>query len=385
MELFVSNIVQPGIVHLVLPKKAAAAKACRKLLAMPNSPERVADMINKLSNIMFQDEENKFTRYEWILLILEKIFQNEPFSEDLEAFLGDAQDTVKVKDKGDAVKTGESHNLDGVDFRDEDFSDLGIPDFDELFDKAENQFTDMEENLKNLKDLSSEFLIAVELLLDLNNTKRENVEVTIDVDGEGMSFTKFTDSILNGDLLEKFSFDQLMSMMFALPPGVIEKLLKKLDDMFFQSVLKRKFYNLSLKRYLGRISYYKDSESDNNYLKAKLDDYQSFATQANTKIGFIEKETKSILDIKAAVDEHLGAEVDVQAQLEAAAKTPEEKRMDAAARELSDANEPSVDDSVAQDQTFRAKSDTPETEKSATKEAASSKKDKEAPAPTPDD
>ena len=126
-----SNIVQPGVVHLVLPKKAAAAKACRKLLAMPNSPERIADMINKLSNIMFQDEENKFTRYEWILLILEKIFQNEPFSEDLEAFLDDAQDTVKVKD--DAVKADESHNIDGVDFRDEDFSDLGIPDFDELF------------------------------------------------------------------------------------------------------------------------------------------------------------------------------------------------------------------------------------------------------------
>ena len=383
MELFVSNIVQPGIVHLVLPKKAAAAKACRKLLAMPNSPERVADMINKLSNIMFQDEENKFTRYEWILLILEKIFQNEPFSEDLEAFLDDAQGAVK--DKGDAGNTGESHDIDGVDFRDEDFSDLGIPDFDELFDKAESQFTDMEENLKNLKDLSSEFLIAVELLLDLNNSKREKLEVMIDVDGESMSFTKFTDSILNGDLLEKFSFDQLMSMIFALPPGVIEKLSKKLDDMFFQSVLKRKFYNLSLKRYLGRISYYKDSESDNNYLKAKLDDYQSFATQANKKIGLVELETKSILDIKSAVSDHLGAEVDVKAQAEAAAKTPEEKRMDAAARELSDANEPSVDDSVAQDQIFRAKSDVPAAEKSAAKEAASSKKDKDAPAPTPDD
>lgn len=378
-----SKTVQPGIVHLVLPKKAAAAKACRKLLAMPNAPERIADMINKLSNIMFQDEENKFTRYEWILLILEKIFQNEPFSEDLEEFLDDAQDAVK--DKGG--NTDEAHSIDGVDFRDQDFSDLGIPDFDELFDKAESQFTDMEENLKNLKDLCAEFLIAVELLLDLNNTKRENLEVMIDVDGESMSFTKFTDSILNGGLLEKFSFDQLMSMIFALPPGAIEKLLKKLDDMFFQSVLKRKFYNLSLKRYLGRISYYKDSESDNNYLKAKLDDYQSFATQANTKIGLAEKETKTILNIKSAVDEYLGAEVDVQAQAEAAAKTPEEKRMDAAARELTDANEQSVDDSIAQDQTFRANSDDPEAQESATKtkESASIKTDKEVTAPTPDD
>jgi hypothetical protein len=348
MEILVSNIVQPGIVHLVLPKKAAAARACRKLLAMPNSPERVADLIDKLSRIMFQDEENKFTRYEWILLILEKIFQNEPFSEDLEVFLDQAQDVVDGKDTS-AVK---NQNIDGVDFRDEDFSDLGIPDFDELFDKAENQFSDMKENLKNLKDLCAEFLIAVEVLLDLNSTKRDQLEDMIDVNGESMSFTKFTDSILNGDLLEKFSFDQLMSMMFALPPGVIEKLLKKLDDMFFQTMLKRKFYNLSLKRYLGRISYYKSSEADNDYLKAKLEDYQTSATQAHEKINLIETETTQILDIKAAVDEHLGAEVDVKAQAEVAAKTPEEQRLDAAVKELPAVEQPSVVE--PQEQTFRS-------------------------------
>ena len=44
-------------------------------------------------------------------------------------------------------------------------------------------FKNTSDLLKNLKDLCAEFLIAVELLLDLNNTKRENLEVMIDVDG----------------------------------------------------------------------------------------------------------------------------------------------------------------------------------------------------------
>ena len=323
-----SKVVNPGTVHLILPKKAAAAKACRKLLAMPNSPERVADLINKLSGIMFKDEENKFIRYEWILLILKEIFRNEPFTEDLEAFLDQAQDTI------DSKSASESQSIDGVNLSEEDFSDLGIPDFDELFDKAENQFTDMEENLKNLKDLCSEFLLAVEILLDLNNTKRDQLEQMIDVNGQSISFSNFMDSFLNGDMLENFSFDQLMSMIFALPPGVLEKLLNKLDDMFFQSMLKRKFYNLSLKRYLGRISYYKESESENDYLKSKLEDYQQAATQANEKIGLIEKETKQILKVKSAVEEHIGAEVDVQAQADAATKTPEELKLDEVLKSL---------------------------------------------------
>ena len=115
-----SKVVNPGTVHLILPKKAAAAKACRKLLAMPNSPERVADLINKLSGIMFKDEENKFIRYEWILLILKEIFRNEPFTEDLEAFLDQAQDTI------DSKSASESQSIDGVNLSEEDFSDLGI-------------------------------------------------------------------------------------------------------------------------------------------------------------------------------------------------------------------------------------------------------------------
>jgi hypothetical protein len=68
MEFIMSRkVVNPGTVHLVLPEREAAARACRKLLAVPGSPERVADMIHKLSGIMFKDEERKFIRYEWIL------------------------------------------------------------------------------------------------------------------------------------------------------------------------------------------------------------------------------------------------------------------------------------------------------------------------------
>ena len=44
--------------------------------------------------------------------ILEKIFQNEPFSEDLEAFLDASQDTVSLAQKGGETNTDKKQNID---------------------------------------------------------------------------------------------------------------------------------------------------------------------------------------------------------------------------------------------------------------------------------
>ena len=69
--------------------------------------------------------------------------------------------------------------------------------------------------------------------------------------------------------------------------------------------MKRKFYNLSLTRYLGRVSYYKSSEKDNPYVKEKIDDYQEFANSVDNKIAAVEHETAHILELSEAVKGHI--------------------------------------------------------------------------------
>jgi len=301
MEFIMSRkVVNPGTVHLVLPEREAAARACRKLLAVPGSPERVADMIHKLSGIMFKDEERKFIRYEWILLIMEKIFENEPFSDDLDAILDD-----KLGDDAKKDKPINPYRPEGYSVKEDDFSDFHIPDFEDLFDKSEGQFANEEEYLEVLKDVCADFLTSVQLLLDVNFSKKEGNDIIVSLDGTDVSFTKFMDEFSNGDLLERFSIDQLLGMLIALPPGVLEKISKRLDEFFFQGVMKRKFYNLSLKRYLGRITYYKKNESDNPYFKDKVTDYQTIANSVSKKISKNETNTSILLDFKDAISTYI--------------------------------------------------------------------------------
>ena len=300
IDELVTDHLNPSTVYLDLPNDAAAAKACRKLMAMPNSPERVADMLDKLTSIMFKDEENKHTRYEWILLILEKVFSNEPYSSDLKKFTsGDKTDAAQ---KGGVDESMDGLSIDGVDLSSEDFSDLGIPDFDQLFDKGEDQLSSTEDNLQNLSKLCGDFLNAVELLIDLNNIKQSNSEVMLDLDGEQISFTHLMDEFVNGDLLDKLGKDGLLSMLFALPPGVAERILNRLDDLFSQSLLKRKMYHLSIKRYLGRITYYKRSETDNQFYSSKIEDYQGLARNASEKALALDKAGKTLLEIRFELD-----------------------------------------------------------------------------------
>jgi hypothetical protein len=294
MEFDMSK-VNPGIVSLNLPGPDAASRACRKLLSMPGSPERVADMIDKLSSIIFRGEEQKFIRYEWILLILQRVFENEPFSEDL-------NDLLSIPSDGGKMKSNVSSNST---LKDGDFSDFNIPCFNDLLDKAEGQFETDEEYLSTLQEVSAEFLVSVQLLLDINSSKKEGDNIIINLGGKDIFFTNLMDDLLNGDLLERFPVNDIASAFLSLPPGALEKVRKRLDGVFNQSIIKRKFYSLSLKRFMGRISYYKSNEQDNLYYKEKLSEYQLMADTANKKISNNENKTQILLDFKESLTKYV--------------------------------------------------------------------------------
>ena len=301
-----SKLVNPGVVNLVLPAKKAASKACRKLLALPDSPERVADMIQKLSSIIFKDEEKRFIRYEWILLILEKIFENEPFSDDLNELICASVEEATQSDP-DKKQPASTYRPDIKAKESEDFSDLYISDFDNLFDKAEGQIVDQKEYLSVLQEVCADFLESVQVLLDLNLAKKNGEDTIISFDGNDISFSKFMDQFINGDLLDKFSIEDLVGMLTSLPPGVLEKLNLQLDKVFLQSMMRRKFYKVSLQRYLGRISYYKNNETNNLYFKDKLEDYHTLAKAVNEKISKNETNTSAMLDLKESIEVYLSA------------------------------------------------------------------------------